>query len=111
MTVDNDPKGKILAACNKALSLAPSEYPVDLPAGANLLGASEWYGFEWQAWEIGESIRQQLLGHSKLKNDAEIINKIISVIQCNNLRRGRQPLCSCLGSKELVVMQVTSRVI
>ncbi len=93
------PKEKVIAACDRALSFAPSEYPPDLPSSEELLGAPEWYSFEGRVWEIGEHIRSQLQSNPNLKADMGILNKIISVIQCRNLRRGRQSFVLLLGFK------------
>lgn len=94
-----NPKEAVIAACDRALSFAPLKYPSDLPSSEEFPGAPEWYSFEWKVWEIGENIRQQLQSHPKLKVDADILNKIVSVIQCGNLRRGRQSFVLLLGFK------------
>ena len=49
---------QVLAACEQALRLAPPEWPTTLPASEELHGAPQWYPFETDTWNIGESIRQ-----------------------------------------------------
>ncbi len=88
---------EIFAACEKALSLASAEYPPTLPPSKELSGAPEWYAFEHEAWPIGESIRRALLQNPKLKKNGAILEKVLEVASCRNLRRGRQPFIMALG--------------
>jgi hypothetical protein len=90
---------EVIATLDRALSFAPSEYPPDLPSSDELRGAPEWYSFELKVWEIGEDIRQQLQKTPQLIADTDFLNKIVSVIQCRNLRRGRQSFVLLLGFK------------
>ncbi len=90
-------KEEIIAACNEALKLAPAEYPPDLPPSKDLLDAPDWYRFEHNAWPIGERIRQSLQRNPKLKVDCDVLEKIIEVIRCKNLRRGQQSFSMALG--------------
>jgi len=88
---------QILAACEKALSLAPSEWPADLPPSKKLFGASEWYPFEHEAWAIGESIRRAFVKQPKLRKRTPLISKVAEVATCLNLRRGRQSFVMAIG--------------
>jgi hypothetical protein len=88
---------EILAACEKALSLAPAEYPPTLPPSKELLGAPDWYGFEHEAWRIGESIRRAFVQEPKLKKNRAVLEKVLEVASCRNLRRGRQSSIMALG--------------
>lgn len=90
----------IFQLCNKALALAPEEYPPTLPTSRELLGAPQWYPFEHQAWKLGEEVRQVFLKQPKLKKVKEIQDKIIEVVKCQNLRRGRQSFIILLGFKD-----------
>ncbi len=87
----------LLIVLDKAILLAPLEFPEDLSSKKELLGNSEWYDFEYKAWKIGENIRQFLLQNPKLKKDKNILNKILEVIKTVNLRRGRQSFVLLLG--------------
>ena len=97
MSESQNPKEEVLSACDRVLSFAPSEYPPDLPTREGLFGAPEWYSFEWKAWEIGENIRHHLKENPKLKANTDLLGRIISVIQCRNLRRGRQSFVLLMG--------------
>jgi hypothetical protein len=99
MIESHNPKEEVLNACARALSFAPAEYPADLPTREGLFGAPEWYSFECKAWEIGENIRHQLMGKPKVKANTALLGRIISVIQCRNLRRGRQSFVLLIGFK------------
>lgn len=99
LELPKNPKEEVIAACDMALLSAPSEYPPDLPSSGELAGAPEWHSFEWKSWEIGEHIRQQLQRNPKLKADTDILDNIIYVIRCRNLRRGRQSFVMLLGFK------------
>ena len=90
-------KDEVIAACEKTLSLAPDEYPHDLPTEENLNGAPGWYAFEYDAWVIGEAIRQALKKNHKLKKDKDLTLWILKVAKNRNLRRGRQPFFMNLG--------------
>jgi hypothetical protein len=90
-------KEEILAACEKALSLAPREYPPTLPPSRELFGASDWYPFEHEAWHIGEKIRQAFVAKPSIRKDREIIQRVLQVALCRNLRRGRQSFIMLLG--------------
>ena len=87
---------EILSACDEAIRLAPAEFPPNLPPSKQLLGASEWYLFENQAWPIGESIRQEFVRNPGLKKRANIPTRVADVATCRNLRRGRQSFVMAL---------------
>jgi hypothetical protein len=87
----------IIAACERALSIAPPEWPVDLPPSKELFGAREWYPFEHEAWAIGESIRRALVKHPKLKKRTALVSKVAEVATCRNLRHGRQSFVMAIG--------------
>ena len=88
---------EILAACEAAIRLAPTEFPPTLPLSKELLGAPEWYPFETQAWPIGESIRQTFVRNPRLKKNEKVLAKVAEVATCRNLRRGRQSFIMALG--------------
>jgi hypothetical protein len=88
---------QLIAACNAALRLAPTKYPPDLPISEKLLGASEWYSFEQDAWSIGESVRRAFTQHPQLKRKPSLLFKVLEVATCRNLRRGRQSFIMALG--------------
>ena len=88
---------QILAACEKALSLAPSEWPVDLPPSKELFGAREWYPFEHEAWAIGESIRRAFVKRPTLRKRTALVSKVAEVATCQNLRHGRQAFVMAMG--------------
>jgi len=90
-------EGEVLAACDQALRLAPSEWPPTLPASKELLGAPEWYPFEHEAWAIGESIRRTFVQHAGMKKKTALISKVAEVATCRNLRRGRQSFIMAIG--------------
>ncbi len=86
----------MLDACDRALRLAPDEYP-PTPSPNQQHGAPEWYRFEHEAWKIGESLRQAFQKSRRLKNQPSILEKVIEVALCRNLRRGRQSFILALG--------------
>jgi hypothetical protein len=88
---------EIFAACEKALLLAPAEYPPTLPPSKEISGEPEWYAFEREAWPLGESIRRAFVQNSKLKKNATVLEKVLEVARCRNLRRGRQSFIMALG--------------
>src|SRR5262245_22413769 len=90
-------KEEILAACEKALSLAPKEYPPTLPPSKELSGAPDWYPFEHEAWHIGEKIRQAFVAKPSLRKNLEVVQRVSQVALCQNLRRGRQSFIMLLG--------------
>jgi len=67
---------EVLAACDDALRLAPTQWPPTLPASKELLGAPEWYPFEHEAWGIGESIRRGFVQHPHWKRNTSLISKV-----------------------------------
>lgn len=69
-----------------------------------LAGAPEWYSFEHEAWAIGEEIRQWLSANLKLKEEKRIKEGIFTVIQNQNLRRGRESFVMLLGYKNAADM-------
>jgi len=88
---------EILAVCEAALRLAPSEWLPDLQVSNKLLGTPEWYSFEHDAWPLGESIRRAFLRYPRLKKRTSLISKIVDVATCRNLRHGRQSFIMALG--------------
>jgi hypothetical protein len=88
---------QVLAACEQALRLAPSEWPPTLPPSEKLWGAPEWYSFELDAWPIGESIRRAFVQRPYLKKRTGLISKVAEVATCRNLRRGRQSFIMAMG--------------
>jgi hypothetical protein len=88
---------EIIAACEDALRLAPTEYPPTLSPSKELFGAPDWYPFEHQAWRIGESITQALARDPRLRKREPILSKVAEVATCKNLRRGRQSFVVVLG--------------
>src|SRR5277367_6760605 len=86
-----------LAACERALRLAPSEWPPTLPSSERLRGAPEWYSFEHDAWPIGESIRRAFVLHPQLKKRTHLVSRVVDVATCRNLRRGRQSFIMAIG--------------
>jgi hypothetical protein len=88
---------EILAACEGAIRLAPTEFPPTLPPSKELFGAPEWYPFEHQAWPIGESIRQSFVRNPRFKKRENILTKVAEAATCRNLRRGRQSFIMALG--------------
>ena len=87
----------ILAACDEALSMAPSSFPPTLPPAKELLGAPQWYAFEYAAWPLGEGIRQAFSKDRRLRRKANLLAKVAEVATCRNLRRGRQSFVMALG--------------
>jgi hypothetical protein len=91
---------EVIAACEFALGLAPSEWLPNLPAhGGPLasLGLPQLHPFENEAWAIGESIRQAFVQFPKLKKKAALIGKVVEVATHRNLRRGRQSFVMAIG--------------
>jgi hypothetical protein len=88
---------EILEVCEKALLLAPAEYPPTLPPSKELLGAPDWYSFEHDAWGSGESVRRSLVQNPKFKKNQAVLNRVLEVACCRNLRRGRQSFIMALG--------------
>ena len=70
----------------KAKMLAPSDFPKDLSSKKELLENTDWYDFEYQAWEIGGNIRQIFIKNLKLKKDKDVLKKILEIIKTVNLR-------------------------
>ena len=97
MTQSYDNTDAIVAACLGARALAPSDFPPDLPGDPAILGAPRWYRFEHEAWPVGETVRQSLQKHPKLKRDPRAIRAILDVVQNRNLRRGRESFVMALG--------------
>jgi hypothetical protein len=89
----------IRAACQKARALAPTDYPPDLPAKPELLGAPDWYPFEHTVWALGEDVRQALTRAPSLRRDVALLGSIAEVLDTVNLRRGRQSFAMALGFK------------
>jgi hypothetical protein len=46
---------------------------------------------------MGERIRQSFKTHPKLKMDLAVIDAVVEVVECINLRRGRQSFVMALG--------------
>jgi len=88
---------EILAACEKAIRLAPAEFQPTLRESKELLGAPEWYPFELEAWPIGESVRKAFSRNPKLRKREVLLSKVVEVATCRNLRRGRQSFIMALG--------------
>jgi len=88
---------EIFGVCEKALSLAPALYPPTLPPSKELLGAPDWYSFEHEAWGIGESVRRSFVQNPKFKKNQDVLNRVVEVACCRNLRRGRQSFIMALG--------------
>jgi hypothetical protein len=88
---------EILAACEEAIRLAPSEFPPTLPPSKELSGAPEWYSFEHAAWPIGEGIRRAFIENPRLKKNDTVLAKVAEVATYRNLRRGRQSFVMALG--------------
>jgi hypothetical protein len=88
---------EVLAASEKALLLAPAEYPPTLPPSKEFPGAPDWYGFEHEAWGIGESIRRAFAQEPRFKKNRAVLEKVLEVASCRNLRRGRQSSIMALG--------------
>ena len=88
---------EILAACEKAIRLAPAEFPPTLHESKELLGAPEWYPFELEAWPIGENVRQAFSKNPKLRKREVLLSKVAEVATCRNLRRGRQSFIMALA--------------
>ena len=87
----------ILVACEKAIRLAPTQFPHTLPASKELLEAPEWYPFELEAWPVGESVRHAFICSPRLKKRENILAKVADVATYRNLRRGRQSFVMALG--------------
>jgi len=90
---------EIGAACRSVVALAPATYPPDLPSTPELREAPAWYKFEHAAWPIGEAIRQSFKQTPRLKRNAALLSAIVGVIECRNLRRGRQSFVMALAFK------------
>jgi hypothetical protein len=90
---------QVSAACQRAISLAPSDWPPTLTPSNDLWGAPAWYPFEWEAWPIGESIRHAFVKNRRLRRP-EIFRSVVQVTECPNLRRGRQSFVMALGFSE-----------
>jgi hypothetical protein len=88
---------EILGVCEKGLSLASPLYPQTLPRSEELLGAPDWYSFEHEAWGIGESVRRSFVQNPKFKKNQDVLNRVLEVACCRNLRRGRQSFIMALG--------------
>ena len=86
-------------ACEQALEIAPEKFPPDLHSNELLAGAPAWYPFEYRAWELGESVRQTLARHRKLRADPKVQSLLLRVILERNLRRGRQSFVFGLACK------------
>jgi hypothetical protein len=80
----------IIEKYHAAIRLAPNEHLPELALSSELLNAPQWYPFELRAWEIGENIRSLLKANKKLRSNDELLSAIAAVIDCENLRRGRQ---------------------
>lgn len=87
----------ILTILDEVDLLTPLDFPEDLPRKKELLENFAWYDFEIKVWELGENIRHLFLQNPKLKNDKDVLNKILKVIKTTNLRRGRQSFVLLLG--------------
>jgi|SRR5580704_11314311 hypothetical protein len=88
---------EIFAACEKALSLAPAEYSPTLPPSKEISGTPEWYAFGHEVWPIGETVRRSFAQHPKFKKNEDLLNKVVEVVICRDLRRGRQSFIMALG--------------
>jgi hypothetical protein len=86
----------IISACDKALALAPTEWSPTLPVSP-LFGAPEWYSFEHEAWDLGECVRQAFSANRRLKRERAVLERVVGVATCRNLRRGRQSFVMALG--------------
>jgi hypothetical protein len=88
---------ELLQLCQRAIEMAPRDFPDDLPTTAGLAGAPAWYPFETRAWDLGERVRQMLVATPKLRQDSQVQDALLYVVECRNLRRGRQPFVTNLG--------------
>jgi hypothetical protein len=87
----------IIAACAATKSLAPAEFPTDLAPDRFTSGARTWYSFEHAAWQVGETIRLSFQATPRLKRDPRVVDAVVDVVRCRNLRRGRQSFVMALG--------------
>jgi hypothetical protein len=87
----------VLAACDRAVALAPQTWPPDLPPGPYTGGEPEWYPFEHDAWRIGEGIRACLASRPSLRRDPVVLGAVQRVAATRNLRRGRQSFVMALA--------------
>jgi hypothetical protein len=87
----------VIAACTAAKALAPAEVPPDQPPDPTLNGVPAWYRFEWDAWPMGEAIRQSFQSTPSLKRDRRVLDAVLDVVRHRQLRRGRQSFVMALG--------------
>lgn len=87
----------VIAACAAAKALGPAEVPPDLPPDPKLNGVPGWCGFEWDAWPVGEAIRQSFQTTPSLKRDRRVLDAVLGVVRHRPLRRGRQSFVMALG--------------
>ena len=88
---------QLLAACDRAIRLAPAEYPPRLSPSKDVFGAEDWHPFEHEAWAIGEQVRQAFSENRAFKKNVAMLRKVLDVATCRNLRRGRQSFIMALG--------------
>lgn len=88
---------EIVEAIHRLSLGAPESRPPNLPPGANTAGQPEWYKFEHTAWSVGERVRQALASTPKLRCAPEVVEALAEAVECESLRRGRQPFLLCLA--------------
>lgn len=87
----------VIAACAAAKALAPAEVPPDQPPDAALNGVPGWYRFEFDAWSVGEAIRQSFQSTPRLKRNRRVLDAVLNAVRHRQLRRGRQSFVMALG--------------
>ena len=95
---------KVMDICRDALALAPKTYPPDLPPlkfpfppGRGMPEVPDWYRFELQCWPMGEEVRRTFQKWPRLKRDPAATASVMEVVECANLRRGRQSFVMAIG--------------
>lgn len=92
-----DARRQVLDILSKAESLIPGALVPDLPP-KDFPGVPEYHDFEHDIWNCGEEIRPLLTKSPKLRSDADIQKKILSICLNKNAKRGRQSFIMLMGS-------------
>jgi hypothetical protein len=90
MSTTKELRQRILELVRIAEALIPLENLPELPPGPLTSGQPDFYPFEIQIWDIGESIRQLINEQPKLRGDRELLSEFLRIARDPRGKRGRQ---------------------
>ena len=84
-----------------AKRLIPEENLTDLPYMKLAPNVHDWYDFEHELWNIGESIRQLIVANHKDLNSDQV-DRVCRICVDIRAKRGRQSFVMLLGKKRYI---------